>query len=476
MKNIIIILLVLFSSASCKKSLESLNVNVKNATEAGAGTFFTSAQVNLVNRLNNVGLSQPPFVFFAQYLTEVTYVELSNYFVGNTNGSDLLWRDIYQRVIKNLDESRKVLENTEVIGSTDEIKKQNQLLIIEIMRAYTYGILVDIYGNVPFSEAMDIDNVLPKYDDGKEIYFTLIDILSNAIENLNPTIGSFGNNDVIYSGNVDKWKKFGNSLKLKLGMRIIDEEFDVGKKAVVESAKGVFQSNGDNAVIKYQSTTPNTHPFWVHLVQNNLRYYVGTNTIVDIMNSLNDPRREAYFSKVGSEFIGGEPGRVQSFDLSSHLSDKFYDPTLEAILTDYASVEFLIAEGIERNILNDLGTAEEHYNSAIKASFDYYGVNGFDNYIIQNTISYNTASGSWQEKIGTQKWIALFNQGFEGWTEYRRLDFPKLEAPANAFVTTVPVRLIYPVSEQSLNSENYERASSEIGGDLLTTRIFWDKF
>lgn len=474
MKEIILVLLVFCVVTSCKKDLESLNENTKDATTASGETFFTSAQINLSNRMNNAGLSQPPFVFFVQYLTEVTYVELSNYFIANTNGSDLYWRDLYQRVLKNLNESQKVISAIQPISSDDEIKKQNQLSIIEIMTVFTYGILVDTYGNIPYSEAMDIDNVLPKYDDAQQIYLDIIQRLNASISNLDPTGSSFGVNDVIYNGDVSKWIKFANSLRLKLGMRIIDVNENLGKEAVLQSADYVFTSNADNAVLKYRSTTPNTHPLWILLVQNNSRFHVATSIIVERMNKLEDPRREAYFSRVNEQYIGGEYGAVQAYDLSSHLSPRFYEPTLEAIYIDYASVEFLLAEAVERGVLTSHGSAESHYNKAIRASFEYYGVSGIDDYLSNPQVAYSSAGGPWKKKIGIQKWLALFNQGFESWSEYRRLDYPQLAAPPGAQVPSVPTRLFYPVSEQGLNGENYKNAASAIGGDLLTTKVFWD--
>jgi hypothetical protein len=95
--------------------------------------------------------------------------------------------------------------------------------------------------------------------------------------------------------------------------------------------------------------------------------------------------------------------------------------------------------------------------------------------LAQQEVAYATANGSWQQKIATQKWLALFNQSPEGYTEWRRMDYPTLNAPPDSFINTVPVRFRYPISEQTLNSENYQSAASAIGGDLMTSKLFWDK-
>ena len=98
-------------------------------------------------------------------------------------------------------------------------------------------------------------------------------------------------------------------------------------------------------------------------------------------------------------------------------------------------------------------------------------------YLAQPAVAYATATGTWQEKIGKQAWYALFNRGFEGWTSTRRLNFPALTAPANADPASggqIPSRMSYPIREQTLNPTNYNAASTAIGGDKLSTKIFWD--
>lgn len=109
---------------------------------------------------------------------------------------------------------------------------------------------------------------------------------------------------------------------------------------------------------------------------------------------------------------------------------------------------------------------------------EYYGIDEsvVSDYLSLPNVAYEEAGVEWKEKIGTQKWIALFMQGFEAWTEYRRLDYPVLEVPVDAFVDQVPTRLVYPRSEHSLNPNNYQEAAAAMGGDLLTVKLFWDNY
>jgi len=127
--------------------------------------------------------------------------------------------------------------------------------------------------------------------------------------------------------------------------------------------------------------------------------------------------------------------------------------------------------------MNVGGTAAEHYEAAIRASMTYWEVATADQdaYLAKADVAYATASGDWKKKIGTQKWIALYNRGLEGWTEWRRLDYPILNVPEGKTYGDIPVRFPYPVQEQNLNTANWQAASSAVGGDVVGTKLFWDK-
>jgi hypothetical protein len=131
-----------------------------------------------------------------------------------------------------------------------------------------------------------------------------------------------------------------------------------------------------------------------------------------------------------------------------------------------------LAEAVERGFIS--GNAEEFYNAAISASMDYWGVTGTADYLAQAGVSYATAGDTWQQKIGNQKWLAMYNRGFDAWTDWRRLDFPALVKPDAQGVPEIPKRLIYPIIENTLNAANTTAAGAAIGGDDSATRLFWD--
>jgi hypothetical protein len=145
------------------------------------------------------------------------------------------------------------------------------------------------------------------------------------------------------------------------------------------------------------------------------------------------------------------------------------------VIIDYAEVEFILAEAVERGY-NVGGTAEEHYNAAITASMEDWGVEApvITAYLAQPTVAYATAEGEFRQKIGTQKWIALYLKGLQAWTEWRRLDYPLLNVPPGLTYEDIPLRFTYPVTEQNLNTAQWEQAANNIGGDEVSTPIFWD--
>src|SRR6185503_11565711 len=148
----------------------------------------------------------------------------------------------------------------------------------------------------PYTEALNIDKPFPKYDDAKTVYYDLLTRLDAAIANMNTSAPGFGAADLVYNGNMVLWKKFANSLKLKMGILIADDD-NAKAKATVESAvaSGVFTSNADNAELHYQAAPPNTNPIWVDLVQSGRDDFVAASTLIDSLKAKNDPRLDNLF-------------------------------------------------------------------------------------------------------------------------------------------------------------------------------------
>jgi hypothetical protein len=177
-----------------------------------------------------------------------------------------------------------------------------------------------------------------------------------------------------------------------------------------------------------------------------------------------------------SYFLGGAYGYSNSYGQCSHIGSAIEKPDFKGIIMTYSEICFYLAEAAGRGY-NVGGNAESWYNKGIEASFDFWGVTGGAAYIAKADVAYTTAAGSWREKIGIQSWIANYTRGEVAYNNWRRLDFPILNLPEEATsIDDIPVRFTFPVNEQTLNAANYNIAASAVGGDFITTKVFWDVY
>jgi hypothetical protein len=449
-------------------------------------TFFSNATRNLVDVVvyGTTPASVSPgmtFKILAQQFAEATYFDASSYNLVNVGNG--LWVTLYRDVLLDYKEAKTVIaENPGLFP----IIAQNKLAIIEILEVYTYSIIANTYGDLPYSgaldtnlksEAIDPDNITPAYDDAASVYADLFVRLDAAIASLDEGSGSFDGADLIYGGDVASWKKFAYSLKLRMAMTLADVNPTLSKTAAEAAIPFVFSSNDDNAVLEYLEITPNTNPIWVGLIQSQRFDYVASNTLLEMMQSstIDDPRIPFYYTtdKAGG-YSAGTYGKGNSYDIFSHPGEAMTQKTTPGVLLDYSEIEFYLAEALARNYAVG-GTIEEHYQKGIAASIDYWGGDSDAEtaFFADPSVSFATAEGTTLEKIARQKYISLFNRGLEAWTEYRRFDYPEFNAPpvANG---DFPIRFTYPNSEQTANGANYTVAAQAIGGDVVTNRVFWD--
>ncbi len=489
MKRIFLILGIVALTASCNDDLTDMNIDSKNPSVVPAAALLGNAEKNLTDYMTSTSVNTNVFRLFAQHWTETTYLDESRYDILQRNVADNTWRILYRDVLRDLQEAQKTVAAEAPVTAAEQAAKANRLAIIETLTVYTYSVLVDLFGNVPYTEALDaLNHPSPAYDDAATIYADLFERLDAAIAQMDTDGASFGSGDYIYQGDMAQWLKFANSLKLRMAITVADApEFAGTAQTAAEEAvaSGIFESTGDSATIQYLSAQPNTNPLYEDLVTSGRYDFIAANTLVDYMNDLNDPRRGLYFIPIGSDYIGGDYAQGGDFFEYSSAGDPLdgpqtilLDPTLEGILMNYIETEFYLAEAVERGWAVG-GTAETHYNNAVRESIRYWGASSADAdaYLAQPEVAYATAAATWQEKIGVQAWLGFYNRGFEAWTVFRRLDYPQLQAPSNAASAAegqVPKRFTYPVLEQTLNGSNYGAASSAIGGDKLSTRLFWD--
>jgi hypothetical protein len=474
MKKYILTFFVLATLLSCHtdQDYENLNIDSKSPTVVPANFLFTGATVRLARQMASPNVNLNISRFVSQYLTATTYLDEPNYDLNNRNISQNHWSALYRTVIYDLQDAKRFLEDDTTISEEDRATRMGQIEVIEV---YAWHILVDTFGDIPYSEALDPEgNTLPAYDDAATIYEDLITRLGNAAGNLEGGQGFPA--DPVYGGNVGNWHTFANSLQLRLAMRIADSNPGLSQSAAEAAvSRGVFDSNDESATVAFDENPPYTNPLWNDLVQSGRSDYVAANTLVDYMNDLEDPRRTTYFNENLGEGVyrGGTYGASSAYGSHTHVGDRFLDPTLPGILQDYVEVQFHLAEAAQRGYSVG-GDAESFYNEAITASILFYGgtEEEAEEYLSQGDVRYSAAN--WRERIGTQFWLAMFDNPFEGWAVWRKFDAPQLNIAAQS-QRPVPLRFTYPINEQNLNEANYQAASSAIGGDDQQTALFWDR-
>jgi hypothetical protein len=483
MKKKYLILLVLVASFSaCTDKFEEFNTDVKNPAIVAGESLFSNAERVLARTISSTNVNLNIFKLMAQYWTECTYIDEANYDLVNRSIPDNLFEEYYQGVLKDLQEAALIIDaalpDAGEDPATHETEQSNKLAIIELLNVYAFQNLVDIFGDVPYSEALDIERISPKYDDAATIYADLIARIDAALADMDDSEASFGEADLIYGGDVELWKKFANSLKLKIAITMADASATIAKSAAESAVNaGVFTSNDDNALFPFLSAT-HPNPLYEDLVQSGRNDFVPANTIVDIMNNLGDPRRPYYFTLFQGAYVGGRYGYESPYSLHSHIPNAIAAPNFNGILLTYDEVLFYMAESAERgfSVGNNAGAL---YRDAIRASILFWGGTETEanNYVAQSNVNYATAAGTWRQKIGTQAWIAFYTRGLEGYTMWRRMDYPVFNiASLITSYDEIPIRFPYPVSEQTLNKASYTSAASAIGGDLISTALFWDKF
>jgi len=510
MKKIYFILIILIGfTTSCKKDyLTDLNVDTKHPTEVPGNYLFANAQKALADQVASTNVNLNNWKLWSQYWTETTYTDEANYDVVTRDIASNVFRVYYRNVLRDLLEAKTIIGNEAVVGVSELAAQNNRILISDILMVYTYQRLVDMFGDVPYTDALDIDNISPAYDDGFTIYKDLINRLDTDINTLDDSNGSFGSDDLYYGGDVSMWIKFANTLKVKLGITISTVDNTLAKNTV-ESAYTKGFADGEDCNLSYLGGI-NGNPLFQDLIQSGRHDFVATNTIIDKMNELQDPRRYAYFTKVDTSSNPDEPALVYkgllygvggSYGQYSHVPNtnadagerlssdvdgsNIADATFPMVLADYTELCFYLAEAAERGYSVG-GSAEEWYNKGITSSMNFwlgkhYGAADVATmtaaYLANPDVAYTTAPGNWKEKIGTQAWLAFYYRGFAGYTSFRRLGFPAMNMPPNPYehITSTPRRITYPIAEQTLNAASYNAAASAIGGDLLSTKIFWDK-
>ena len=512
-----------FGLASCDKGFVEKNQNPYALTNIDPALLFST-----VERNTPIGAYENEQTVVQQFVTVVQGAATG----VNFNAS----LDIYNNVRWNQGYNTPVKYLEQIISLVKADPSRNNLYqMARIMKAYNFIILVDTYGDVPYSEAAKayLQNITrPKYDKGADIYADIYNELKSARLALNAnTGGDVVTQDLFYGGTgatlavqIPKWQRLAGSLMVRVGSRYTKSE-PAKATAIINDAlsgPGVMTSNADNMFIPFNNVDANglnTGP----RTNNPSTYYVAE-PFVNHLKATNDPRAKFMIAKysnpgnntstppdvtLANQFgfpVGyddktnsGAPGSRNlasfrgaakaagslGFDYSQLNFNVIGSPIAPIYFVTYAQTQLLLADARQRGIITT-GVAADYYAAGIRANMtewaSYPGASAisdgeFNNYLAQANVS--LATGNELEKINTQYWVININVGNESWANFRRTGFPALTpndwnnnlASSGGFVR----RFAYPANELSLNPEGYRGGVASLGGDGLTQRVFWDK-
>lgn len=469
-KQIFLMLFALISIASCS-DFGDLNVDPNSATQVSPSTLLSRAQYSLFNRIHGINLNADLGMLMVQYWAQNEYTEDSRYGF-ETTFFNTSWEILYTEVLTELETSRKLIELEDI---SDAIKA-NQKGIVDVMKVYTFMILTDGFGAVPYSQAINTEYSLPAYDSQETIYNGMLSTLSSASSSFSESSPSFSSGELIYNGDIAKWKKFTNSLILRLAMRIADADQATAAQYISAASTNLISSNDDDALFVFDSAPDRSNPLWQNVVQNSRDDYCVSEYLVNTLKNKNDPRLAKFAKESAGGGIVGMPYGLSDNDATllkpttSRPNDNVRAATSPSSIISNAEVKFLLAEAYQRGFIT--GNANEAYADAIEASMNYWGITD-ESAIDAYTSAQAYDATNWKQSIGEQKWIALYMNGYEAWAEWRRLDYPLLAVPSAALTASIPTKLPYPNSEVSNNSTELGKVTSS--PEAITTKLWWDK-
>jgi len=289
MKKFILLTIAFVVAYSCTsdEDYETLNKNPNSPAEVSDSQLFVSAINSLTDFIESTNVNENNFRLYAQYWTQTQYTDESNYEMKNRQIPEYMFSEFYRDILGDLDNAKS--------QKTDPIKISQ----IELLSVYSWQMLVDAFGDIPYSEALkagaDTPNLAPAYDDDVAIYTDLISRAQAAIAGLSGSGTGYTTDDLIFSGSSASWKKFGHSLLVKIGYRLFDQNAATSKSLIEGNYASAIASNGDNAYIQFEGAPPNTNPLWEDLVQSGRQDFIPADTFVNEINLLNDPRADKFF-------------------------------------------------------------------------------------------------------------------------------------------------------------------------------------
>lgn len=421
---------------------------------------------------------------WAGYIVKIQYMDNYNYLpTNNTYGNK--FSNCYRRIVL-LDDILALTEE-----NADELK--NIRWASRIFKEYLWLLNTDQFGDIPYTEANKVEDgqMKPKYDSQEIIYPAILENLKAIADEMAAGLGSdnIGEGDFLFGGDIQRWQKFCNSLRLRAAMRIVNVAPDLAKSTIEEVCQNltsypVLETSAENAYFYWQGSSPYFEPYY-----NDFRTrddYGMSNIFVNHLLSTEDPRISAIMQPAASdgEYRGYEngalsaPSNIQTISRMGVMYRE--DPAGFTPLLKSCENYFIMAEAAMRG-WNVGISAQEAYETAVKISMEDNGVSAAD------AETYLANAGKWDntlERIYMEEWVALFKENCEAWSLYRRTGYPKEirtsgEYPGKfcSFGTAhndVPFRMPYPDNEYQYNKENVEAATVDVVDNTWGKQMWWD--
>lgn len=478
------------------------NISPNSSTTMEPGPLLTQSQFYT----SNEGLAKRAQIGYCMMMVQQTASLERDEMAGDkylqTEMLGVFFNDVFSSGIKNIQELINRTEKDESLVNT--------YAVALIWKSFLFHRITDLYGDIPFSEAgngYQTQNFYPRYDAQKDVYYGMIADIEKGLSLLDETKQPIVKGDIIYNGNIEKWRRFGNSLMLRLGMRMENADPDKAKNVVQNAISGgVMQETGDICMVQHiagKSSTENplSTVFKSHGLVNSGAIKISKKMMAHLKDT-HDPRLRVYSALPdgnndpekqkglpnGFDVLtihGGEPGYTSLADYSTFNPETILKLDAPTIHLTHAEVELLKAEAILKKWID--GDAEESYERAVRSSMrqqTFYGSAGIieeteiDEYLEQKLFSDVTTQEAKLNVLGTEFWVATFINGYESYANWRRTGYPVI-APVSYSGSPssgqIPRRFTYPTQEYSVNSENVLEAVNRQGEDSFSTRIWWDK-
>lgn len=467
--------------AGCSKvdDFGNMNNNPNATTQPNTAALLSNVESGLGAYVWGNGISTMGGLY-CQYMSETQYTDASRYATQNLNWGGFYSGRLYdlQNII-NYNADPASANSASANGSN-----ANQIAVARILKAYIYWYLTDLYGDLPYFKALKGDGIIA-YDKQDLIYADLIKELKEAA--LQFDAGAAAKGDLLFNGDISKWKKFANSTRLLVALRMSKKapalartEFD----AAVSAPGGLMTSNADNAVLAYPGGNYN-HPLYTYYNITQRFDYALSSTLASHLSSNNDRRLLAYGSSTKGFPYGLERSAAvvwsnANTDWSYVLASGQRTPSSGVVILGAANVNLALAEGANLG-WSAGGTASQHYTNGIQRSWEQWGVYDpsiFGNYIAASNVALVGTPIQIAEKIATQQWVAFYPDGAQGFANWRKTGFPVL-TPAPGQSAPIPRRIPYGSDEPNLNPANFSAAASLYTASGVSNsqnaRVWWDQ-